>query len=145
MAEANLAAKEKKFVIRKGTEFDKKTNVEADEAMRELDRVIRWKKIHDLLRKNNKKARKEQDKTADDCKFARDNGWFKKEKSEHMGLRFGVSLPPITYRALVQADRLIDGHSDLADPDKESHSDLKATNQIVKDLAKAFPQYKVTK
>lgn len=145
MPTANIAAKEKKFTIPKDTAFDEKTNREADEIMRELDRVVRWKKIHAFLRKQNKKARKEQDKVAEDCKYARDHGWFKKEKSEHLGLRFGVSLPPMVYNAIVQSDRLITGKSDLAEPDKEASSDLKGSNQIVKDLAKAFPQYKVTK
>ena len=98
-----------------------------------------------MLRAQNKKARKEQDQTAKDCADARDEEWFKNDKSEVMGLRFGVALPPMTYQALVLSDRLIDGHSELANPDKEGGSSLQSSNQIVKDLAKAFPQYKVTK
>lgn len=145
MAEANLAAREKKFTIRKDSDFDEKTHTAADHAMRELDRVLRWKKIHKLLRKQNKQARKEMDVTAEDCRIAREEGWFRKDKTQMLGLRFGVSLPPLLYTALVQSDRLIDGHSDLADPKKEDSIDLKASNKIVKDLAKAFPQYKVTK
>jgi len=140
-----LAAKEKKFAIPKETKYQKDIHTAADHVMREEDRVIRWKKIHSLLRKNNKKARKEQDQTAKDCRDARDEKWFKNEKSGVMGLRFGVALPPITYAALVQADRLIDGHSELAEPSKEDYAELAGTNQIVKDLAKAFPQYKVVK
>ncbi|MCA9333777.1 hypothetical protein KC963_01905 [Candidatus Saccharibacteria bacterium] len=145
MPQANLAAKEKKYIIPKNSDFDEKTHKEADFIMREMDRVVRWKKIHDFLRKNNKKARKEQDKVAEDCQVVREEGWFKKDKSKVMGLRFGVSLPPMVYNAIVQSDRLIDGHSELADPDKESYSELSGSNQIVRDLAKAFPQYKVTK
>jgi len=140
-----IAAKEKKFSIPKLTDYKADQHTAADHLMREEDRVIRWKKIHKLLRQQNKKARKEQDQTAKDCKDARDEAWFKKEKSEVMGLRFGVALPPMTYQALVLSDRLIDGHSELANPDKEGGSSLQSSNQIVKDLAKAFPQYKVTK
>lgn len=139
------AATEKKFVISKDTKFDSKANTEADHALREMDRVLRWKKIHQLLRKNNKKARKEQDEIAADCKFFREQKLVKAEKSETMGLRWGVSLPPITYNALIQADLIAVGHSDLQHPDKEAELDLKGTNQIVKDLEKAFPQYKVAK
>lgn len=142
---APKAATEKKFALTKDSKFDSKLQADADKAMREMDRVLRWKKIHALLRRQNKKARKEQDQTAKDCKYFREHGLIKKEKTEHMGLRWGVSLPPMTYHAIVQADRVIDGHSDLANPNKEETMDLKGSNQIVKDLEKAFPQYKVTK
>lgn len=139
------AATEKKFTLKKDSKFDAKKQTEADHVMREMDRVLRWKKIHALLRKQNKKARKEQDKIAAECKSVREEGIFKRDKSEIMGLRFGVSLPPMTYHAIVQSDRLIDGHSELANPQKEDYLDLKGSNQIVRDLEKAFPQYKVTK
>ena len=142
---ANIASQEKKFKISKETKFNDTINREADEAMRELDRVLRWKKVHKLLRKQNKKAREEQDLTAEDAKFFRDNKLIKDEKTKTLGLRWGVSLPPMTYNALVQADLLATGHSDLASPDKEGGLDLKSTNSIVHDLEKAFPQYKVAK
>lgn len=139
-----LAAKEKKFKLTKDSKFDSKSQTKADHAMREEDRVLRWKKVHDLLRTHNKKARKEQDAIAKDCAYFRKEGLIKKDNTEIMGLRWGVSLPPMTYHALVQADRLIDGKSDLASPDKEATLDLKGSNKIVRDLEKAFPQYKVS-
>lgn len=139
------AATEKKFIPTKDSGFDSKQQTEADHVMREMDRVLRWKKIHSLLRKQNKKARREQDTTAKDCAYFREHGLVKTEKSEKLGLRWGVSLPPMTYAAIVQADRIIDGHSDLANPNKEDSIDLKGSNQIVRDLEKAFPQYKVAK
>lgn len=139
----NKAAQEKKYTVAKDTKYQAKSQKQADEAMRELDRVIRWKKVHDLLRKHNKKARREQDVTAEDAKFFREQKLVKDEKTEHLGLRWGVAMPPTTYHALVQADLLIDGHSDLQHPDKEDSLTKDATNQIVHDLAKAFPQYKV--
>lgn len=141
---ANIAAKEKKFIIYKDSKFDDKTQTEADKAMRELDRVIRWKKVHDLLRKNNKKARKEQDITAKDAKYFRENKLIKKHTTKTMGLRWGVAMPPMTWNALIQADIIATGKSDLKAPDKEDTLDLKGTNQIVKDLEKAFPQYRVS-
>lgn len=141
---ANIAAKEKKFTTLKDSKFDQKTNVEADHAMREMDRVKRWKKTHDLLRKHNKAARKEQDQTAVDAKYFRDNGYIKKAKTKVLGLRWGVALPPTTYHALIQADIIATGKSDLQSPDKESFDKRDATNQIVRDLEKAFPQYKVS-
>lgn len=137
-------AKEKKFSIPKTTKYQKETHVAADHAMREQDRVIRWKKVHDLLRKNNKQARKEQDQTIKDCASVRADGIFKKDKSKIMGLKFGVALPPMTYDMLVMADRLIEGHSELSNPSKEDHKHISGSNQIVRDLAKAFPQYRVT-
>lgn len=109
------------------------------------DRVKRWKLVHELLRKQNKKARKEQDVTAKDAKYFRDEKLIRKDKTKIMGLRWGVALPPTTYTALVQADVLVHGHSDLQHPDKEETLDLKGTNKIVRDLEKAFPQYKVAK
>ena len=140
-----IAAQEKKYSVPKETKFQSELHKQADEAMREEDRVLRWKKIHSLLRKQNKKARREQDVTAKDAKYFRDNKLIKKGNSKIMGLRWGVALPPTTYHAIVQADTLVDGHSDLQHPDKESDMDLKSTNKIVRDLEKAFPQYKVAK
>ena len=141
---SNIAAKEKKFTITKGSKFDTKTQTEADHVMRELDRVLRWKKVHNLLRKNNKKARKEQDVTAKDCEYFRSEKLIKKEKTDEMGLRWGVAMPPMTWNAIIQADHIATGHSDLQATNKEADQDLKGTNQLVKDLEKAFPQYRVS-
>lgn len=136
---------EKEFSLPTKTKHDRKVHLDADHAMRELDRVKRWKKVHDLLRKNNKKARKEQDVTAKDAKYYRDNRLVRKDKTKIMGLRWGVSLPPTTYEAIVQADVIVNGKSEIEHPDKEENMDLKSTNQIVRDLEKAFPQYRVIK
>lgn len=127
------------------TKYDTKTNNLAQKIIDcKDDRVKRWKLVHDLLRKQNKKARKEQDITAKDAKYFRDNKLIRKDKTEIMGLRWGVALPPATYTALVQADVLVLGKSDLQHPDKEATLDLRGSNKIVKDLEKAFPQYKVS-
>lgn len=108
------------------------------------DRAAHWKAVYDLLRTTNKKARKEQDKIAEECASVRKDKMFKKSKSKTMGLRFGVSMPPMTYNALVEADTLAYGHSDLRETDKESFQTKDATNSVVKDLEKAFPMYKVS-
>lgn len=129
------------------SQYDKKANKLADEvidAAKSFDRVAHWKAVHKLLRVQNKKARLEQDKIARECASVRKDKIFKKTASKTMGLRFGVSMPPMTWNALVEADRLAYGRSDLYNTDKEEYSDKKATNQVVKDLEKAFPQYKVT-
>lgn len=126
------------------SKYDKEANDLAEKIINEQDRVKRWKLVHELLRKQNKKARREQDKTAKEAAEVREEGIYKKSKTKVMGLRFGVALPPTTYAALVQSDVLIHGHSDLQHPDKEASLDLTATNKIVKDLEKAFPQYKVS-
>lgn len=140
------AATEKKFTIPEDSKItDKQLHRLADELLREDDRVTRWKKAHKLLRLSNKAARKEQDKTAKDAKYFRDNKLIKKEKSEIMGLRWGVALPPMTYYALVNADLATTGSSDLHAHDKEQYETIKGSNSIVKDLEKAFPQYKVAK
>jgi hypothetical protein len=140
-----LANKEKKYTVPKETKYtDKGAHTLADEIMREDDRVIRWKKVHELLRKNNKKARKEQDITAKDAKYFRDNKLIKKTKSKEMGLRWGVAIPTLTWNAMIQADLIVEGKSDLQNPDKESTIDIKGSNQLVKDLEQAFPQYKVS-
>lgn len=114
------------------------------EAAESGDRVKHWKAVHQLLRAQNKKARKEQDQTAKECAEIRAEKKFRKTKSKVMGLRFGVAMPPITWNALVAADRIAFGKSDLADYDKEADTDLKGSNQIVKDLERAFPQYRVS-
>lgn len=139
-----LAATEKKFTLTKGSKFDSKTQIEADRAMREQDRVTRWRKVHDLLRKHNKKARKEQDAQAKAMAEVRRNKVYDNHIARRGNLRFGVSIPNITWQALVEADILVTGESVLKDPKKDEYLDKKATNKIVRDLAKAFPQYKAS-
>lgn len=126
--------------------YDKKANQLADKVIRaaELhDRVKHWKAVYDLLRYTNKKARKEQDKAAKECQEVRQTGVVKKTKTAILGLRWGVAMPPMTWNALVEADRLAYGRSDLKEYNKEADKDITGSNQIVRDLEKAFPQFKV--
>jgi hypothetical protein len=50
----------------------------------------------------------------------------------------------MTWNALVEADRLAYGRSDLKEYNKEADLSIKGSNQIVKDLEAAFPQFKVS-
>lgn len=127
--------------------FDKKANDLADKVIKAAksgDRVAHWKAVYALLRYTNKKARKEQDQVARDARAVREAKVVKKAKSKSMGLRWGVAMPPMTWNALVEADRLAYGRSDLKEYDKEADTDIKGSNQIVKDLEIAFPQFKVS-
>lgn len=128
--------------------YDKKANELANAVIKHAmahDRVKHWKAVYDLLMYQNEKARKEAEKVAEDAKIVRKSGVVKKTKSKTMGLRWGVAMPPMTWNALVEADRLAYGRSDLKEYDKEGDdAGIKGSNQIVKDLELAFPQFKVS-
>lgn len=127
--------------------YDKKANELADAviaAAKSGDRVAHWKAVYKLLRHTNKKARKEQDQIIKEAREVRDAKVVKKTKSDIMGLRWGVAMPPMTWNALVEADRLAYGRSDLKEYNKEADPDLKGSNAIVRDLETAFPQFKVS-
>lgn len=129
------------------SQFDKKANELANkviESAQSGDRVKHWKAVHDLLRYQNKTARKEQDATARDCKIVREEAVVKKSKTAKLGMRWGVSMPQMTWNALVDADTLAFGRSDLREYNKEADADIKGSNQIVRDLEIAFPQYRVS-
>lgn len=134
-------------MIETKSKYDTKANDLADKviaAAKSGDRVAHWKAVYALLRHQNRKARREQDKIAKECAEVRAEKIFKKTPSSKMGLRFGVSMPPMTWNSLVAADKLAYGRSDLFNSDKEDYQSLKGSNQIVRDLEKAFPQYKVS-
>lgn len=127
--------------------FDKKANDLADKVIKSAkagDRVAHWKAVYALLRYTNKKARKEQDNIIREARIVRQARVVKKEKTAILGLRWGVAMPPMTWNALVEADRLAYGRSDLKEYDKEADQDIRGSNQIVKDLELAFPQFKVS-
>lgn len=138
---------ETKMDIKYVDKYSKKPNSLADkviEAAESGDRVAHWKAVYNLIRHQNKKARKEQDKVAKEVAEVRAEKIFTK-RSKVMGLKFGVSMPEMTWDALVKADTIAFGRSDLRETNKEDHIDgVKGSNQIVRDLAKAFPQYRVS-
>lgn len=126
------------------TKYSDDSNSLADGIITETDRVKRWRMIHDLLRVQNKKARKEQKTHAKAMADVRKNKLYNKRKARRGQLRFGVSIPQMTYDAIVETDILVFGKSDIRNPEKENFHTPDATNSIVKDLAKAFPEYKAS-
>lgn len=126
------------------SKYSDSTNALAQAILDEKDTVKRWRMVHDLLRLQNKKARKEQDKQAKAMADVRKHKIYNRRKARKGQLRFGVSIPNMTWNALVDTDILVTGTSVLRDPKKDEFTDKKATNQIVRDLAKAFPEYKAS-
>lgn len=126
------------------TKHSKAANKKADAVITELNHIERWRLVHDLLGKQNKLARKEQKAHAKAMADVRKEKIYNKRKAKKGQLRFGVSIPNMTYQAIVDADMLIFGESMLFDPKKDEHSTPNATNKIVRDLAKAFPEYKAS-
>jgi hypothetical protein len=126
------------------SKYSEEANSLADAILREKNAVKRWRMVHDLLRLQNKKARKEQNQQAKAMADIRKNKLYNTRKARHGRLVFGVSIPNVTWQALVEADIIATGTSVLKYPDKEHYKDKKATNKIVRDLAKAFPEYKAS-
>ena len=60
-----------------------------------------------------------------------------------MGLKFGVSVPRMTWQAIVGVDEMLDGKSRLFDTAKKESKDRSATNGLVQDLREVFPEYRV--
>lgn len=120
------------------------SNALAQAILEEKDTVKRWRMVHDLLRLQNKKARKEQNQQAKAMADVRKHKLYNTRKARKGQIRFGVSIPNITWQALVETDILVTGTSVLKDPKKDEYQDKKATNKIVQDLAKAFPEYKAS-
>lgn len=137
--------KQNKNIVKK---FDSKANKLADEVIesaKSFDRARHWKAVYELLMHQNKEAREEAELIAKEAQEVRKAKVVKKTKSKKMGMRWGVSIPPMTWNALVEADRLAYGRSDLKEYDKESDKvGITGSNQIVKDLELAFPQFKVS-
>jgi hypothetical protein len=126
------------------SKYSKESNSLAEAILKEKDDIKRWRMIHDLLRIQNKKARKEQDKQAKAMADVRRLKIYNTRKARKGQLRFGVSIPNITWQALVESDILVKGSSVLKDPKKDEHLTKNATNRIVQDLATAFPEYKAS-
>jgi len=126
------------------SKYSKNTNSLAQAILEQKDPVKRWRMVHDLLALQNKKARKEQKQQAKAMADIRKAKLYNTRKARKGQLRFGVSIPNITWQALVETDILVDGTSVLKDPKKDEYQDKKATNKIVRDLAQAFPEYKAS-
>lgn len=110
----------------------------------ETDHKKRWRMVHDLLRQTNKIARREQDKQAKAMKKVREAKVYNTAGGGAAGMRFGVSVPNVTYQAIVESDMMVEGTSRLRAPEKQKYITKDATNQIVKDLEEVFPEYKAS-
>lgn len=112
---------------------------------KEKDDVKRWRLIHDLLRDTNPRARREQKKQAKELKKIRDSQLYNNKKSANKtGLVFSVSIPNVTWQALVEMDTHVKGKSELVFTDKGQYKSKNATNEIAKKLSRAFPEYRVS-
>jgi hypothetical protein len=125
-------------------------NLELSQAiLDEKDYKKRWRMVHDLLRKTNPVAKKEQDKQQRALTKVREAGLYNsREKRRNAGLKFAVSIPNVTWQALVAADEASTGKlSILTHTDKKNTNKYKtkdATNQIARDLMEVFPEYRVS-
>lgn len=112
---------------------------------KEKDDVKRWRLIHDLLRMTNPKAKREQDRQAKALKKVREEKLYNnKEVRGAAGLKFSVSIPNVTYQALVEMDIATQGKSILLDPAKQKFETRNATNKVAQKLSRAFPEYRVS-
>lgn len=121
------------------------------EKLAEIDRILklkgakRWRAVADLTLATNARVRKQHEKLLKEVEELRatrynDNG----SSPNSRNFRLGASIPEGVWKALVGFDMLADGTSKLYDS-KKDHNDPMATNKIVRDLAKAFPEYRVYK
>lgn len=115
----------------------------AEDIVNETDYKKRWRKIHDLLGKTNPKALKEQKAQERALKKVRESKVYEKKEKGAMGLKFGVSVPRMTWQAIVGVDEMLDGKSRLFDTAKKESKDRSATNGLVQDLREVFPEYRV--
>jgi len=117
----------------------------------EIDRIItlkgedRWRAVADFAINTNYRVKKQHEAQLREIKRLRktrlnDNG----SSATNSNFRFAVSIPEGVWNALVGFDEQIDGTSLLRDS-KKDHSNPTGTNDIVRSLAKTFPEYKVYK
>lgn len=127
------------------TKFTEEQHNRLKAIMQEEDDVKRWKAFGEFLKETNPKARREMTKQARAMAAIRKEGVYndKKVKGE-AGLKFGVSIPSTLWNGLVALDYTSFGVSQLATPDKQNFKTKTATNEIVKKLSRAFPEYKAS-
>lgn len=121
------------------------------EKLAEIDHILklkgakRWRAVADLTIKTNARVRRQHEAQLREIERLRatrlnDNG----SSSVNRNFRFGVSIPEGVWNAIVGFDLQVDGTSKLRDSNK-NHDKPMATNKIVRDLAKTFPEYRVYK
>lgn len=116
----------------------------AEEIVQEKDYKKRWRMVHDLLGKTNPKALKEQKAQKKALEKTRENKVYNTGETGDMGLKFGVSIPRMTWQAMVGVDEMLDGESRLFDTKKGEGKNKSSTNSLVQDLKEVFPEYRVS-
>ena len=101
-------------------------------------REEKWRLAADFAREVNPDVKKEQDYQIKACADVRRLGLYKKEKTKKMGLKFAVSIPPVTFNVLSIVD------PDLRNIDKNEWNTKDGSNEIARKLAETFPEYKVS-
>lgn len=105
-------------------------------AILEMQPPKRWRAMADFARAINPLVRTEQDAQIEVVKGLRleQTNKFGAGKS---GLRHGVSIPQLTWMAIVSVD------PELQDTDLVTTNRATQTNRLVRQLARVFPEYKV--
>lgn len=103
----------------------------------EPDATKRWRLIADFAREANPHVKKEQDIQSKACKEIREAKLYRSSRKKGQ-IRFTVSIPPLTYEAMVAVD------PELIHLNKEDYYSPSATNKQAKDLARVFPEYRVS-
>ena len=103
----------------------------------EPDATKRWRMIADFSREHNPHVKKEQDIQAKACKEIREAKLYRTRRKKGQ-LKFSVSIPPLTYEAMVAVD------PELIHLNKEDYYSPEATNKQAKDLARVFPESRVS-
>lgn len=98
----------------------------------------KWRLAADFAREVNPDVKKEQDYQIKACADVRRLGLYKKDKTKTMGLKFSVSIPPMTFNVLSIVD------PSLRNIDKTEWSTKDGSNEIARKLADTFPEYKVS-
>lgn len=104
----------------------------------EPDNTKRWRMAADLAREMNPEVKKEQDKQIKAMAEVRRLGLYRKTKTKKMGLKFAVSIPSMTFTVLSTVD------PSLRNIDKSEWTTRDGSNQIARDLARVFPEYRAS-
>lgn len=97
----------------------------------------RWRMIADFARDNNPHVKKEQDIQAKACKEIREAKLYRSKRKQGQ-IKFTVSIPPLTYQAMETVD------PELRHLNKEDFYSPDATNKQAQELARVFPEYRVS-
>lgn len=111
----------------------------------EKDHKLRWRMIADISAELNPKVRNEQRKQIKAMAEVRETDLYNSTKAPlKSGLKFVVSMPPLTYKAICDIDEVLEGKSILRFTNKTKYLTRNATNKLARELAEVFPEYKAS-